>query len=471
MTKPSRRASKGREWPDRRERGHVGEGGQGDRVHAGLGATADGHVAATRGHQAGRGGDGVRAGGARGADHLGRAAPARDAWRCRPRRRWPSSSARGVARRGRPPSRCRRRPDRPRSRGRRHRWRRRHPPWPGRPSSSPASATAMVGRGDGELGEAVDLAHLLRAEPVARARSPRTAPPTTEGWSSPSHSASTPDAAAGDRAEAGDGDPPPPDRVRRRRSRAASELGRRSGRRPGPIVVMSSSSVSSTVMSNASSRAMTSSTRSRLSASRSSANFASLVILSAGTCSTSTAHSRNFSNAASLSTICSFVCRFPERYRPMPSPPSTGTHGAGHVGGGVGGQEADDGGHVGHAAGPAERHLAGHERPPGPAPSAAVMSVSIRPGATTLTVIWRLPTSRAMARAMPDQAGLGGGVVGLPGQPDEGADGRDEDDAARVQAEHLGHGPLGHPERARSGWRRSRRGRPVRSSAASASPR
>jgi hypothetical protein len=32
-----------------------------------------------------------------------------------------------------------------------------------------------------------------------------------------------------------------------------------------------------------------------------------LVIFSAGTCSTSTAHSRNFSNAASLSTICSLV--------------------------------------------------------------------------------------------------------------------------------------------------------------------
>ena len=34
------------------------------------------------------------------------------------------------------------------------------------------------------------------------------------------------------------------------------------------------------------------------------------------------------------------------------------------------------------------------------------MSVSMRPGATTLTVICRLPTSRAMARAMPTSPAL-----------------------------------------------------------------
>ena len=44
-------------------------------MHAGFGATADDNVASTRGHQSSRGCDRMGACGARGADHLGRAAP------------------------------------------------------------------------------------------------------------------------------------------------------------------------------------------------------------------------------------------------------------------------------------------------------------------------------------------------------------------------------------------------------------
>src|SRR6202044_3589214 len=75
------------------------------------------------------------------------------------------------------------------------------------------------------------------------------------------------DPAARDRTQTRDGDPPPPDGAFRADPDLHQSLAEiRSN--ACPMVVMSSSSVSSTVMSNASSNAMTSSTRSRLSASR-----------------------------------------------------------------------------------------------------------------------------------------------------------------------------------------------------------
>ena len=43
------------------------------------------------------------------------------------------------------------------------------------------------------------------------------------------------------------------------------------------------------------------------------------------------------------------------------------------------------------------------------------MSVSMKPGATTFAVMLRVPSSRVIERAMPDQAGLARRVVDLPG--------------------------------------------------------
>src|SRR5438477_6391194 len=102
---------------------------------------------------------------------------------------------------------------------------------------------------------------------------------------------------------------------------------------------MPSSSDSSTVMSNDSSRAITSSTRSRLSASRSSPKRASGVTLSAGTCSTSTAQALNFSKAASLSILQSFLIM---RSVAHPEPAVDREGGAGDEAG-LGGREEDDG--------------------------------------------------------------------------------------------------------------------------------
>jgi hypothetical protein len=65
------------------------------------------------------------------------------------------------------------------------------------------------------------------------------------------------------------------------------------------------------------------------------------------------------------------------------------------------------------------------------------MSVSIGPGATTLTVMLRV-----------DEAGLGGGVVGLPGGAEVGADRRHEDDAPEPGPHHLLADRPGQPERA-----------------------
>ena len=55
-TKPSRRASKGRDIPSARQRRHVGEGAEPDRGDGRLGPAADDDVAAPGRDQPGRGG-------------------------------------------------------------------------------------------------------------------------------------------------------------------------------------------------------------------------------------------------------------------------------------------------------------------------------------------------------------------------------------------------------------------------------
>ena len=74
--------------------------------------------------------------------------------------------------------------------------------------------------------------------------------------------------------------------------------------------------------------------------------------------------------------------------------------GAGDVGGVGGGEEGDDAGDLlgrGHAA---QRHGGGELGQAGLA-EAAVMSVATGPGATTLQVMLREPSSRATERAKP----------------------------------------------------------------------
>ncbi len=151
-----------------RQGGHVGEGGDGDRVQAGLGAATDDDVAAARRHQARRRGDGMCAGGACRHDDFGRTVPARGAWRSRRRRHWPSSWGPAGARPDGRRARCRRRPARPTCRT--------HPTPGGEDDArlgrvGPDLAGVLhgqVGRGDAELGEPVDLAHLLGPEPLLR---------------------------------------------------------------------------------------------------------------------------------------------------------------------------------------------------------------------------------------------------------------------------------------------------------------
>lgn len=58
------------------------------------------------------------------------------------------------------------------------------------------------------------------------------------------------------------------------------------------------------------------------------------------------------------------------------------------------------------------------------------MSVSINPGATALTVIWRAASSLAQDLVRPSRPGLGGAVVGLSGVAHLAHDGRDVHDAA-----------------------------------------
>src|SRR5690349_4262726 len=109
---------------------------------------------------------------------------------------------------------------------------------------------------------------------------------------------------------------------------------------------MSSSSSSSTVMSNSSSSAITSSARSRLSASRSSAKLASFVTLSASTARTCTARAWNRSKV-SLTWVSPWVSRSQiERLEAHAEAAVDGDDGTGDVGGGIGREEGDRGGHL-----------------------------------------------------------------------------------------------------------------------------
>src|SRR5580658_6429092 len=124
---------------------------------------------------------------------------------------------------------------------------------------------------------------------------------------------------------------------------------------------MSSSSDSSTVTSKASSRAMTSSTRSRLSASRSSPKRASRTTLSSGTWSTSTVQALNLAKVASSLTAVLLArwCVFARSCSLSQSHGQSTVYGedrTGDVGGVVGGQKDHRPRHLVRCGGTPEGH-------------------------------------------------------------------------------------------------------------------
>ena len=298
-TKPSRSASKGLLVPDARERGHVGEAGQrGDGVGR-LGAAGDHGVAAVPGDQPSGVADRMGRGRAGRADRLARpleavahgdggAAGVGHHHRHEERRHPPlallhpdddlllegvqaadaraddDAGAAGIGVQRRRPARGPRPPRRARTAGRGRRG--------GLPSgcrttgSDPSPATASTVPPVGARSEEA-LPERLLADPARR------------------H-----DAVAGDRRPDG-------------RPRPSSRAWRRPGRRPGRRSRCPRDPPRAPSMPNSSSRAMTSSTRSRLSASRSSPNFASGTTLSSSTDSTSTAHLRKRANSSSSTVI------------------------------------------------------------------------------------------------------------------------------------------------------------------------
>ena len=85
---------------------------------------------------------------------------------------------------------------------------------------------------------------------------------------------------------------------------------------------------------------------------------------------------------------------------PHPQAAVDGQDGAGDIARLVGGQPAHEGGHIFGVAEALERHLAQYLARLASL-SAAVMSVSMKPGATTLTVMLRPPISLARLRPKP----------------------------------------------------------------------
>ena len=119
-----------------------------------------------------------------------------------------------------------------------------------------------------------------------------------------------------------------------------------------------------------------------------------------------------------------------------------GQRGSGHVGGLVGGEEARRRRRPPRGCrrgGPGSRSSSS---PPTP----SVMSVSIRPGATALTVTPRRATSAATRLGEADQAGLRGRVVGLAGVGPQADDRGDVDDAPEAGAQHRPQRAAGEPE-------------------------
>ena len=76
------------------------------------------------------------------------------------------------------------------------------------------------------------------------------------------------------------------------------------------------------------------------------------------------------------------------------------------------------------------------------------MSVSTKPGATTLAVIDAAAELAGQRAGHADQPGLAGGVVDLAGRAEQADHRGDEDDPAAAQPQHALGGPLGDPERA-----------------------
>src|SRR5438105_6117222 len=195
---------------------------------------------------------------------------------------------------------------------------------------------------------------------------------------------------------------------------------------------MPSSSSSSTVMSNSSSRSITIWTRSRLSASRSSAKLDSSVISSTGLLRLSAAVLRNRSNSSSVISLMLLWVGDSVAHRQAAV---DGDDGTGDVGRLVRGEKAYGGGHLGGSPEAADRDLTGHAF----APVVAERSRHVGLDRARGDDIGGDPTAAVFPgdrASEPDEASLAGGVVGLARRAQVGADGRDEHEATPAGFHH-----------------------------------
>ena len=190
------------------------------------------------------------------------------------------------------------------------------------------------------------------------------------------------------------------------------------GRRPGRRCATFSRSSSGTEMSKRSSRPITSSTRSRLSASRSSlkrALFDDRVGLDAQhldgdlpQCGERLVTFHRFLLLARRSLSCDAGGDgLGSRSSVAHAEAAVDRHErAGDVAGGVGAEEGDDGRHLLGGPEPPERHRLPRPSVRQSSGSPSVMAVTIGPGATTLQVMPRGASSRATARVRPTSPAL-----------------------------------------------------------------
>src|SRR5664280_3584896 len=210
-----------------------------------------------------------------------------------------------------------------------------------------------------------------------------------------------------------------------------------------PTVVMSFNSSSATSISKVSSSAMTSSTRSRLSAPRSSLKEASRVTLDGSTSSTSTALSVNFAIASLRSMV--FAPCFVSLHGTKPrtvlvpllaecEPTVDAQYGTSDVAGVVTGEKPYDASDIGWLTDATHGDHGGH----------LVLGGAQITGHVGIDETGRDDVDRDTARGdllgeragESDQSRLGGRVVGLAGNADEGADGANEDDGALSSPHH-----------------------------------
>src|SRR5487761_1980399 len=212
-----------------------------------------------------------------------------------------------------------------------------------------------------------------------------------------------------------------------------------------PTVVMSFSSSSATSMLNVSSSAMTSSTRSRLSAPRSSAKEASGVTFEGSTASTSTALSVNLASASVRSMRCpltffplhrSHTVRTGRGLEAEREAPVHREDRAGDVARVVTREKPDNSGDIARLAGAAHRDHRQHL-----VPRRAQVDGHVRVDESGGDHVHGHATGGHLARERAGQsheAGLGRPVVGLTRHAHEGADRPHEDDRTRPGAHHRG---------------------------------